>query len=50
MLTVNGAARPIDASGAYPLIDHGHHEHGVLELAAGEGLVCHAVCFTPGTA
>jgi len=49
-IAVNGADRTVDFTGAHLLIDHGRHEHGVLELAAGEGVTCHAVCFTPGLA
>jgi mannose-6-phosphate isomerase-like protein (cupin superfamily) len=49
-ITVNGDERPVDHPGAYLLVDHGHHAHGVLELAVGDGVTCHAVCFTPGLA
>jgi thiol-disulfide isomerase/thioredoxin len=49
-LHVNGDERRITAPGAYLLVDHGRHEHGVLDLTAGDGVVCHAVCFTPGLA
>jgi hypothetical protein len=49
-IKVNGQVRPISDSGAHLLIDHGHHEHGVLELEVGDGVTCHAVCFTPGLA
>jgi hypothetical protein len=49
-IVVNGERRPVEYAGAHRLIDHGQHEHGVLELAAGDGVTCHAVCFTPGLA
>jgi hypothetical protein len=49
-LTLNGEAREIAHSGAHLLIDHGRHCAGVLELAPGAGVTCHAVCFTPGLA
>jgi hypothetical protein len=49
-ITVNGRARPVDHAGAHLLVDHGHHEHGVLELEPGAGVTVHAVCFTPGVA
>jgi len=45
---VNGDQRSVPDTGAHLLIDHRHHEHGVLELEVGPGLSCHAVCFTPG--
>jgi len=47
-VTVNGAVRPVSFTGAHLLVEHAHHEHGVLELEPGPGVVCHAVCFTPG--
>ena len=34
--------------GAYPLIEHERHTEGVLELELGQGVTCHATCFTPG--
>ena len=37
-------------AGAYPLIEHALHTAGVLELRIGEGVSCHATCFTPGLA
>ncbi|MCW2995242.1 MAG: DipZ protein [Conexibacter sp.] len=48
--TVNGEERSVDFTGAHLLVDHGHHEAAVLDLALGEGVLCHAVCFTPGLA
>jgi mannose-6-phosphate isomerase-like protein (cupin superfamily) len=49
-ISVNGRPREVAFTGAHVLIDHGRHEHGVLELEAGDGVTCHAVCFTPGLA
>jgi hypothetical protein len=34
--------------GAYQLLEHERHTAGVLELAIGPGVRCHATCFTPG--
>jgi thiol-disulfide isomerase/thioredoxin len=36
--------------GAYLLIEHPAHTIGTLTLEIGEGVVCHATCFTPGLA
>lgn len=49
-VTVNGEVRPVTYTGAHELIAHPRHEAGVLELAVGDGVVCHATCFTPGLA
>jgi thiol-disulfide isomerase/thioredoxin len=38
----------VDHPGAYLLIDHGRHTAGELALEVGDGVTCHAVCFTPG--
>ena len=45
----NGRELRVTAPGAYPLIEHDRHETGVLDLDVGKGVVCHAVCFTPGS-
>jgi thiol-disulfide isomerase/thioredoxin len=37
----------VDHPGAYPLVEHDRHTAGVLELQLGDGVTCHAVCFTP---
>jgi len=50
VLLVNGAEVRVDGCGAYPLLEHPHHTAGTLELEAGEGVACHATCFTPGAA
>jgi thiol-disulfide isomerase/thioredoxin len=49
-ITVNGEERAVEYTGAHELIAHPRHEAGVLELAVGDGVVCHATCFTPGLA
>jgi thiol-disulfide isomerase/thioredoxin len=45
---VNGRALEIDGPAAYPLVRHGVHTTGELVLSVGEGVECHATCFTPG--
>ena len=49
-IVVNDVTVDVDHPGAYELIHHAGHEAGVLELAVGDGVECHAVCFTPGLA
>jgi thiol-disulfide isomerase/thioredoxin len=49
-ITVDGEERVVPFSGAYVLVEHERHEAGVLELEVGAGVICHAVCFTPGLA
>jgi thiol-disulfide isomerase/thioredoxin len=49
-VVVNGAALRVDHPGAYPIVEHPHHTAAVLELVVGQGVTCHAVCFTPGVA
>jgi hypothetical protein len=49
-VTANGRELEVTHSGCYPLIEHSRHTAGVLELGVGEGVRCHAVCFTPGVA
>jgi thiol-disulfide isomerase/thioredoxin len=46
----NGREIAVEHPGAYPLLEHERHTAGVLELEVGEGVTCHAVCFTPGVA
>jgi hypothetical protein len=48
LVTANGRPIAVDHPGAYPLVEHEHHTSGVLELDVGDGVRCHAVCFTPG--
>jgi hypothetical protein len=50
VVVVNGEERRVEFTGAHVLVEHGRHEQGVLELEVGEGVLCHAVCFTPGLA
>jgi thiol-disulfide isomerase/thioredoxin len=47
-VVANGRELEVAVPGAYPLIEHEHHTEGELELAVGDGVTCHAVCFTPG--
>ena len=47
-LWANGREIEVDHPGAYPLLEHPRHTAGVLELTLGDGVTCHAVCFTPG--
>ena len=47
-VTVNGATVVVDHAGAYELIAHERSTAGELALEVGAGVVCHAVCFTPG--
>ncbi|HWC86873.1 MAG TPA: redoxin domain-containing protein [Solirubrobacteraceae bacterium] len=47
-VTANGRELAVTHPGCYPLIEHPRHTAGVLELALGPGVRCHAVCFTPG--
>ena len=48
VVTANGRQIAVEHPGAYPLIEHERHTAGVLELGVGDGVTCHAVCFTPG--
>jgi thiol-disulfide isomerase/thioredoxin len=47
---VNGETVAVGHPGAYALLEHPHHVEAVLDLAVGEGVECHATCFTPGVA
>ncbi len=49
-VTVNGAPFEVSHPGARRLIAHEVSTAGELTLAVDDGLVCHAVCFTPGLA
>jgi hypothetical protein len=49
-LLVNGEHMAVAGPGAYPLIEHEHHTHGVVELKLGDGVRCVATIFTPGVA
>lgn len=49
-VTANDASQPVEHPGAYELIAHPRSTRGQLVLEGSEGVVCHAVCFTPGLA
>jgi thiol-disulfide isomerase/thioredoxin len=49
-ITVNGRELTVDHPGCYELISHRRSTAGELKLDIGAGVVCHAVCFTPGLA
>jgi AhpC/TSA family len=49
-ITANGRTIAVDHAGAYELIAHEHSTDGQLDLDVGDGVTCHAVCFTPGLA
>ena len=44
----NGRAIAVDGPGAYPLVEHPRHTAAELALEIGDGVTCHATCFTPG--
>jgi thiol-disulfide isomerase/thioredoxin len=44
----NGVEVAVEHPGAYRLIAHEVSTAGELSLEVGEGVICHAVCFTPG--
>jgi hypothetical protein len=45
-----GREHAVEHPGAYPLVEHPVHTEGVLDLEVGDGVTCHATCFTPGLA
>jgi AhpC/TSA family len=47
---VNGRSLQVDHPGCYELIAHERSTAGELSLDVGPGVVCYAVCFTPGAA
>ena len=47
---VNGRTIAVDHPGAYELIAHERSTTAELALEIGDGVTCHAVCFTPGLA
>jgi thiol-disulfide isomerase/thioredoxin len=49
-IVVNGRTLAVDHPGAHAIIEHECHTAGVLDLQIGDGVTCHAVCFTPGVA
>ncbi len=48
--TANGRTLTVDHPGCYELISHPRSTAGELDLQLGDGVRCHAVCFTPGLA
>jgi hypothetical protein len=46
----NGRAIDVEHPGCYELVAHERSTAGELALEGGDGVVCHAVCFTPGLA
>jgi len=49
-LHVNGRPVAVDGPACRALVTHPVHTAGVLELEAGDGVTCHATCFTPAVA
>jgi thiol-disulfide isomerase/thioredoxin len=49
-VTANGRTIAVDHAGAYELIAHERTTAGELALQIPPGVICHAVCFTPGLA
>lgn len=47
-VTANGTEIVVEHPGAFSLVEHDRHTAGVLDLSVGDGVTCHAVCFTPG--
>jgi thiol-disulfide isomerase/thioredoxin len=45
---VDGRWLEVDHPGCYPLAQHPRHTEATLDLRVGDGVNCHAVCFTPG--
>jgi thiol-disulfide isomerase/thioredoxin len=50
LVRANGVELTVEHPGAYRLIAHDVSTAGELALEVGDGVVCHAVCFTPGLA
>jgi len=48
VVRANGAELVVAEPGCFPVLRHGRHTAGELELEAGEGVTVHATCFTPG--
>ena len=48
VVVANGVEVTVDGCGCYPLVEHARHTEAVLELEVGDGVTCHATCFTPG--
>jgi hypothetical protein len=45
---VDGRWLEVDHPGCYPLAQLPRHTEATLDLRVGDGVTCHAVCFTPG--
>jgi hypothetical protein len=50
LVRANGREIVVDHPGAHALVEHERHTEGELRLEVGDGVTCHAVCFTPGVA
>ena len=50
VVRANGREVAVAHSGCFALVEHERHTAGVLELEVGDGVICHAVQFTPGLA
>ncbi len=48
VIRANGAEIAVGHSGCFALVEHDGHTEGELALEIGDGVVCHAVQFTPG--
>jgi AhpC/TSA family len=48
MVAVNGTTVTVDHPGCYELISHPRSTAGQIDLRLEDGVICHAVCFTPG--
>ena len=48
VIRANGREIAVEHSGAFALVEHERHTAGELALEIGDGVVCHAVQFTPG--
>ena len=46
----NGRSIQVTEPGCFELVSHPHHTAAVLELEVGDGVTCHATCFTPALA
>jgi len=49
-VSANGRRVEVTHPGCYALLEHPRHTVGELELEVGDGVTCHATCFTPGRA
>ncbi len=50
IVRVNGHELAVTHPGAYELVSHERSQASDLELELGDGVICHATCFTPGLA